>query len=76
MNELYSHRPNTHSYALCTGVEKLQLHQPGGGTFILAIFINLHSISNTITLHEEIHTFTIYHRLIESNIISKNSITK
>lgn len=76
MNELYSHRPNTHSYALCTGVEKLQLHQPGDGTFILAIFINLHSISNTITLQEEIHTFTIYHRLIESNIISKNSITK
>jgi hypothetical protein len=40
-------------------VLKLQLHKPGGGygTVILMIFINLHSFSNTITLHEENNSF-------------------
>ena len=58
MNEFYSHKPNTYCYRevnnniqhikFCTCVEKLKLHKLGGGTFILIIFINLHSFSNTI----------------------------
>jgi hypothetical protein len=33
--------------------KQLQLHSSGSGTFVLIIFINLHSFFNTITLHEE-----------------------
>ena len=58
MNDVFSHKPNTYSYRevnnnmqhikFCTCVEKLQLHN-----FILIIFINLHSFSNTTILNEE-----------------------
>ena len=53
MIEFYSHKPNIYSYRevnnnikhikFCTCVEKLQLHLPGGETFILIILINCSS---------------------------------
>ena len=49
MNEFYSHKPNTYSYSelnnniqhikFCTCGEKLQLHSPEDGTFILIILL-------------------------------------
>jgi hypothetical protein len=49
MNEFYYHKPNAYSYRelnnniphikFCTCVEKLQLHYPGNGTFILIILL-------------------------------------
>jgi hypothetical protein len=56
MNEFYSHKPNTYSYReVNNNIQHIKFCTL---TFI-AIFINLHNVSNTITLHEEINSLNL-----------------